>query len=50
MEFGPSGATHLWQPVDNNVGVFYKRNMGVEFDTWMSRQNDDQSTNTLTVV
>ena len=49
VEFGPAGATHLWQPVDNNVGVFYKKNMGGEFDTWMSRQNDDQSTNTLTV-
>lgn len=33
---GPKGATHLWQPVDQNIGAFYHRYMMDRYDEWMS--------------
>lgn len=33
---GPKGATHLWQPVDQNIGAFYHRYMMDRYDDWMS--------------
>jgi hypothetical protein len=32
---GPANATHLWQPVDHNVGAAYHRRMGLLYDNWM---------------
>lgn len=33
---GPKGATHLWQPVDQNIGAFYHRYMMDRYDDWMA--------------
>ena len=32
---GPKGATHLWQPVDHNIGAYYHRYMMDQYDDWM---------------
>ena len=32
---GPKGATHLWQPVDHNIGAYYHRFMMDRYDDWM---------------
>ena len=32
---GPKGATHLWQPVDQNIGAYYHRYMMDRYDDWM---------------
>jgi hypothetical protein len=33
--FGPPNATHLWQPVDHNVGARYHFLMAAAYDRWM---------------
>lgn len=32
---GPKGATHLWQPVDQNIGAYYHSRMCEHYDDWM---------------
>jgi hypothetical protein len=32
---GPKGATHLWQPVDQNIGAYYHSRMCERYDDWM---------------
>lgn len=48
---GPKGATHLWQPVDQNIGAYYHRFMMDRYDDWMSSDEATRfSEDTLTAT
>ena len=35
LQFGPKGATYIWQPIDRHIGNEYKRRMAKMYDEWM---------------
>jgi hypothetical protein len=42
VKMGPKAATHLWQPVDHNVGAAYHRLMGEYYDEWIVNPANDE--------
>ena len=43
LRFGPAGGTHLWQPVDHNIGAKYKFLMSESFHQFMADREDDDA-------
>ena len=38
LQFGPKGATYIWQPVDHHIGREYTRRMATKYDDWMAKE------------
>ena len=45
LVMGPKGGTHIWQPVDHNVGVRYRMQMNEYYDEWISSPEAEEYMN-----